>query len=223
MKMPGSVAIRLLFAITLALHATLTHASSDVGFIIRSQDFSLILRLGFAEIGENKPSEEHEITGADQLFFTCLQWFTAHHDELRKRDEDVVIYLNMSEKNFGVQVNDDVYIENIGYIPGRAASTLLTNVESILDIQSREYQHLSQLPLFLVRSKKYMETYENTDIYFGSIPGNMYSYSENNYLLMKWFWNTNSELAQHLEDIGATVNQVKLERSLTKKLLVALE
>jgi len=214
---------RFIIMIAIAMHIGSIQASSDVGFIIQQKNFTITLRLGIADIGENDPSYENEIIGADKLFFSFMQWTVAHRTELRDRDNAVTIYLDMTNKEFGIESSNGTYTGNIEYTPDKMVVTILNKVESLLGIQHKNFNNINEIPLFIVRSSEYIDTYRLSDIYFGSIPSYMYSHSENNYLLLKWEWDKDSELARQMDAAGATVHQTGLTRELSKKLLDKLD
>jgi len=224
MIMSRRTATYFLLAIFLLLQPVVLFASSDVGFEIKRHQFSLTVRLGLAELGQTNISEEREITSADRLFFECLSWVDAHESALKKRKENVIVYWSIQDKAFDIQVNEELIARKTTYTPGSAAITLLRKVEILLGLLNTQSVAPEHVSLFVIRSKAYIDnSYERTDIYFGSIPSYLYSQAEKNYLLLMWSRSTNSKWAHELKRNGETVLRTKLNRQMAKELLGTLE
>lgn len=211
--------------LTLLIPASLL-ASSDVGFIIKKEAFSLSVRVSIGELDpeilETFQGVE-EITTADKLFFECLKWVYSNEKSLSTTKADVVVWWSLSDRQFNIQV-DETESKPIRYTSGRSSQELLRALEKKLKITSGPLKSLQTVPLFIVKSKECMEEqWERTEISFGAIPGYTYSDEEKAYVVMLWSLDKQSKWIKNIQGKGAKIEQVQVDKKYIKYLLGHLE
>jgi hypothetical protein len=201
-------------------------ASSDVGFVIKKEAFSLSVRVN---IGELDPEvlgtlqSVEEVINADRLFFECLKWVYSNQRQLRTMKTDVVVWWNLTDKTFDIQANQ-IETRSIRYTSGTSSQKLLRALDKSLKIASDTKRDLQTVPLFIIKSEEYIdEQWERADITFGAIPGYTYCYDENVYVAMLWSLDKQSYWVKSLQKKGAKVEEVQVSKKYIRHLLGHLE
>lgn len=223
MKKTKRVACVLFLAVVLLLGSNAAHASSDSGFIIRIDGFSLTVRVNLAELEFVDGKSADEMINSGSLFFDCMRWVHVNQRLLGRTEQKITVWWDLQNRRFSIVDSKDLEYTQVKYRTGQAAEKLLRKLEKMLRLQREMSVGRDSVPLYVVRSKEYIDAYLHSDVYFGSIPSYMYSNSEENYVFLMWSWDPASSSAKELHNQGATVEAADMTRANIYSLLGNLE
>lgn len=190
----------------LALVPTIAQASF-IGFEIKRGTFALDVMFGLADQELSTKADYAEVADTGRLMFDCLRWVEAHEAELRNKNRTVLVLWDIPERDFDIQLDDDLVVSSVKYKSGKAFTTLTGHLTRILGLPPSTRRLPDTVPLYVVRTPEYLDSNELSDVFSGSIPGYMYAKDSEDYLLLMWQWDPNSALAKELAAKGAKVKK----------------
>jgi hypothetical protein len=169
----------LLFLLTSSIFA-----SSDAGFVIRNNDFSVTVRFNILE--KDSPAlEDMYLYESNMLLIIALNWYESNKNLLKKGNISLLFY---QSKNI-IYLGENGSLDNLGTI-SYSPSTIIDSFTSILNnafnlrVSNDEFESIQ---LYLIESNEYIDAYSISDIYWGSIPGG-YMYNFEKKLYRAFFW-----------------------------------
>ena len=124
-----------------------------------------------------------------QLFFSSLQWICCNRELLNKSNLNIVSMFYPEKNIFQIWDESDVNkVKKIMYKKGNADSLLFNTVSNFYKLKTTGNCERDTIGMFMVSSKDFIkDQIKFSDVYFGSLPGNMYNYEKKIYYNL--FWN----------------------------------